>query len=552
MLALMAFVPILVIIILMAGMNWPAKKAVPAGWLLAAVIALAFWKMDFTSVMGASLFGALKGFDVLVIIFGAILLMNTLDESGAMSTIKNGFMGVTKDRRIQAIIIGWMFGAFIEGAAGFGTPAALAGPLLVGLGFPPLAAAMVALVFNSTPVSFGCVGTPIFGAMSTLAGNLTAAGAPISAEVYKMGLTQYVALTHTICGTFIPLMGVCFLTRFFGEDRSIKHGLAAAPFAIFAGLCFTIPYVATAWLFGPEFPSLVGSLLGLPILLIAARSGFLAPGTPWDFVDSNKWEANWKSVVETASAKEEKAGMSMFMAWLPYVLIALILVLTRIPSLGIKGWITQQTITLPPVFGIANFKYSFQYLYLPGTIPFILVSLLMIPIHGMSGEQVFRAWKATFKKCSGAAIALLFGVGMTHLMLNSNMNPLGFDSMMVTMAKAAANIFGAAWPLVSPFVGILGAFISGSNTVSNVLFSSFQFDVATQLGLSHILINSLQVVGGAIGNMICVNNVVAVCATVGTLGAEGTIIRRNFFPCVIYALAAAFFIMFLMGITNLY
>ncbi|MCR4442923.1 MAG: L-lactate permease [Peptococcaceae bacterium] len=552
MLAFLAFLPILVIIVLMAGMNWPAKKAVPVGWLLAAVIALVFWKMEIAAVLGASLFGALKGFDVLVIIFGAILLMNTLDESGAMATIKNGFMGVTKDRRIQAIIIGWMFGAFIEGAAGFGTPAALAGPLLVGLGFPPLAAAMVALIFNSTPVSFGCVGTPIFGAMSTLSANLTAAAAPVSAEVYKLGLTQYVALTHAVCGTFIPLLGICFLTRFFGEDRSVKHGLAAAPFAIFSGLCFTVPYMATAWLFGPEFPSLVGALIGLPVVLYAAKSGFLAPKTAWEFVDSSKWEADWKSAVETAGAREENLKMSMSMAWLPYVLIALLLVVTRVPSLGIKGWITQQVIALPPFFGYEKFKYAFQYLYLPGTVPFILVSLLMIPIHGMTGAQAAKAWKATFKKCSGAAIALLFGVGMTHLMLNSNLNPLKLDSMMVTMAKAAAGMFGTAWPLVSPFVGVLGAFISGSNTVSNILFSSFQFDVASQLGISHTLINTLQVVGGAIGNMICVNNVVAVCATVGTIGAEGTIIRRNFFPCVMYGLAAAFFVMFLMGVTNLY
>lgn len=552
MLAFVAFLPILVIVILMAGMNWPAKKAVPLGWLLAVVIALIFWKMDLTAVLGATMFGALKGFDVLVIIFGAILLMNTLEESGAMATIKNGFMGVTKDRRIQAIIIGWMFGAFIEGAAGFGTPAALAAPLLVGLGFPPLAAAMVTLIFNSTPVSFGCVGTPTFAAMGTLAGNLTAAGAPMSAEVFKLTLTKYIALTHAVCGTFIPLLGLCFLTKFFGEDKSIKHGLVAAPFAIFAGLCLTVPYVITAWLFGPEFPALVGSLIGLPIVLVAARAGFLAPSKPWDFVDKSKWESNWKSVTETTSKGKEEVRMSMFMAWLPYILIALILVITRVPSLGIKGWITQQVIALPPFFGYPIFKYAFQYLYLPGMVPFILVSLLMIPVHGMSGKQAFKAWKLTFNNCSGAAIALLFGVSMTHLMLNSNLNPIHLDSMMVIMAKAAADIFGSAWPIFSPFVGVLGSFISGSNTVSNILFSSFQFDVATQLGLSHILIVSLQVIGGAIGNMVCVNNVVAVCATVGTFGVEGAIIRRNLLPCIIYGLAAAFFVMFLMGVTSLY
>lgn len=533
MLALFAFLPILVVVIMMAGFNWPAKKALPLGWAICVVAAFVGWGMEFTAVAGATIFGFLKALDVLIIIFGAILILNTLKQSGAMATINSGFMNISKDRRVQAIIIGWLFGAFIEGAAGFGTPAALAGPLLVGLGFPPLAAAMVALIFNSTPVSFGAVGTPVFGAMSTLATPLKAAG--MEAEAFRLTLTQWVAIPHAIAGTFIPLLAVCFLTKFFGEDKSIKGGLAAAPFAIFAGLCFTIPYLVTASFLGTEFPSLVGAFIGMPIVLWAAKNNFLTPKTPWDF--KAKWEDNWSSGQVAAKQEIEAPKMSLGLAWTPYALIALILVVTRVPSLGLKGWLTKQVIALPPIFGIKAFTYKLAYLYLPGTIPFILVALITHALHKMNGQQIRTAWGTTFKQLTGATIALMFGVAMVQLMLNSSINPVGLDSMMTTMAKAAAGMFGAAWPLFAPWVGILGAFISGSNTVSNILFAAFQYDVATQLNVSHTLIVALQVIGGAVGNMICVNNVVAACATVGAVGVEGLIIKRNFWPCAIYALA---------------
>ena len=179
--ALLAFLPIALVVFLMVGLNWGSKKALPIGWLVAATISLIAWRMSPMDVLGFSFLGVQKAIDVIIIIFGAILILNTLKQSGAMSTINNGFSNITKDKRIQVLIIGWMFGAFIEGAAGFGTPAALAAPLLIGLGFPPLAAAMVALILNSVPVSFGAVGTPVFGAMSTLSTDLSALGVDASA-----------------------------------------------------------------------------------------------------------------------------------------------------------------------------------------------------------------------------------------------------------------------------------------------------------------------------------------------------------------------------------
>ena len=542
--ALLAFSPILLTIVLMVGLNWGAKKALPLSLLLAVIVAYTVWEIDIFHIMGYSVFGFLKAMDILIIIFGAILILNTMKLSGAMTTINNGFSGITTDRRIQAIIIGFMFGAFIEGAAGFGTPAALAGPLLVGLGFPPLAAAMVALIFNSVPVPYGAVGTPISGgAMVTLEQNLSDIGA--NPEVFKMALTEWVAIPNAIVGIFVPLLGIMIMTKFFGKEKSIKPALAAAPFAIFAGLAFAVPYVVIASTLGPDLPSLLGAFIGLGIIIFAAKRGFLMPKESWDFPPKSEWDKSWLSNDSTGDTGEAKMGLAK--AWMPYVLIAIILVVTRIPSLGLKGWLAAQTITLSNIFGIDGLTYVLKWAYLPGTIPFILVAVITNFMHKMSPKQVLTSWKTTFKQISGAAIALFAGVAMVQLMLKSGTNGAGMDSMLTTMATSIADLSGNAYPIIAPIVGVLGSFMSGSATVSNLLFSSLQFETATILGIPQVLIVAVQTIGAALGNMICVNNVVAVCATVGCIGAEGTIIRRNAIPAFIYYLAVMIIVMVLIS-----
>ena len=542
--ALLAFSPILLTIVLMVGFNWGAKKALPLSLLLSVIVAYTVWEIDIFHIMGYSVFGFLKALDILIIIFGAILILNTMKLSGAMATINNGFNGITTDRRIQAIIIGFMFGAFIEGAAGFGTPAALAGPLLVGLGFPPLAAAMVALIYNSVPVPYGAVGTPISGgAMVTLEQNLTDIGA--NADVFKMALTKWIAIPNALVGIFIPLLGIMIMTRFFGKEKSIKPALAAAPFAIFAGLAFAIPYVLIASTLGPDLPSLLGAFIGLGIIIFAAKRGFLMPKTPWDFPPKSEWEENWKSNDSNGDTGEAKMGLVK--AWMPYVLIAVILVVTRIPSLGLKGWLASQTLTLSNLFGIDGLTYVLKWAYLPGTIPFILVAVITNFMHKMPVKMVVNSWKTTFKQITGAAIALFAGVAMVQLMLKSGTNGAGMDSMLTTMATAIADLSGNAYPIIAPIVGVLGSFMSGSATVSNLLFASLQFETATILGIPQVLIVAVQTIGAALGNMICVNNVVAVCATVGCIGAEGTIIRRNSIPALIYYLMVMIIVVVLIS-----
>jgi lactate permease len=534
-LAFLAFSPVLATVVLMAGCNWPAKKAMPVVWLGAVVLGLSVWRMAPVRIAAATVEGALSAFNLLIIVFGAILLLNTLKNSGAMAVISKGFHGISKDRRVQAIIIGWMFGAFIEGAAGFGTPAALAAPLLVGLGFPPLAAASIALIFNSTPVSFGAVGTPVLlGVRSAVAGIIP--DAQMTAYLADVGV--WTSVIHSVFGLFLPLFTICLMTALFGKKRSFAEGLEAAPFALFAGLAFTVPYLVMAIFFGPELPSLVGALIGLVLVVLAARSNFLTPKTTWDFAHHSEWEKEWGQSQTGSKAGDKPSSMSLLTAWTPYVLIGLILVVSRLPALGLSGPLREWTIRWTGIFGERGVNYSLQPLWSPGILPFVVVALLTIFLQSMKWSDVTKAWQTTIKQLIPASIALVFAIAMVRILVQSNVNLAGYDSMLITMSSFTAEVFGAAWPLISPFVGVLGAFIVGSNTVSNILFGGFQHTIAETLGISYVVVMALQVVGGAIGNMICVHNVVAACAVVGNLGQEGVIIRRNLVPSMIYSVGA--------------
>ena len=546
--AIIAFLPIVILIVLLVGLNKPARKVMSIAWIACVILALTLWKMNFRDVAAFSVFGALKGFDVMVTIFGAILILNTLQHSGAMDTISGGFSNITPDRRIQTIIVAWLFGSFIEGAAGFGTPAALAGPLMVGLGFPPLAAAVVALICNSTAVAFGVVGTPTITAITSVESNVLAAG--YAPELFYRVATKFVALTHFLPGIIVPFMAVAMLTLYYGKERSIKPALEILPFAIFAGLSFVLPYTLIAIFVGPELPSILGAIIGMVIVVTAAKKGFLMPKTAWQFPDEDEWEPDWHSstVKETVVSDENgsaeavlaKPKMGFLLSWTPYLIITAILVLTRIPQVGLRPIFQGAKLTIPNILGVDNLNYELQWAWLPGTV-FIAVAFITHFIHKMSKESVKAAWKDTGNQVKEAAIAMFFGVALVQLMLNSNVNAAGLDSMMTVMAKTIANIAGQAFPVVSPFIGILGAFVAGSSTVSNMLFTPMQFETATLLGMPPVMIVALQCVGGCIGNMICVNNVVAATATVGAVGVEGKIIRRNMIPVLIYSAIAIIF-----------
>ena len=535
--ALIASLPILLVIVLMLAFNWPAKRALPLGWVLAVVIALLYWKQDFTTSAAWALDGFLEAIGTLVIILGAILIMNTLKHSGAVTAIQRVFNNVNPDRRIQAIIVGFVFAAFIEGAAGFGTPAALAAPLLISLGFPPLCAAIVALIYNSVPVVYGAVGTPTNTATAVTVQAAEALGA--DPEAYRMALTKFSAISQATCALFIVFFGVFVMCKMFGKNKSGKEAFAALPFALFTAVVFDVVFLALAFFFGPEFPSLIGAIVTLAIVIFAARAGFLCPKKTWDFEPRSEWDATWLSKQEVKQDVDN--GMSAVLAWVPYVLIALILVGTRLNWFGLKTLLTSDAfkVSIKNILGNENVNWTWNWGWCPGIFPFILVCILTFFLHKMPGAKVKEAFVDTFKQTSGAAIALFFGVSMVYIYRNTGMNAVLTDkSMLYVMAEALANIFKGAYVIIAPVIGVLGAFMSGSNTVSNTLFAGLQFQTAQLVKMSPVLIVALQNIGGAAGNMICVNNVVAACATTGTMGNEGKIIRTNALPCLIYCIIA--------------
>ena len=545
-LSILAFLPILVCLILMMVFNIPAKISLPISWALACALGLIFWKMNWLSVIAYSLSGILNSVDVLITITGAIIVMNILKESGGLHSINNGFKSISNDARIQAIIIGWMFSSFIEGAAGFGTPAALAAPLLVSLGFPPVAAAVVTLICDSTAVSFGAIGTPTIQALTCLGGD-------IANDSYSSSLSMWVSIPHAIVGSLVPFIAVAIMCKFFSKEKSIKPAIEVLPFSLFAGLCFTVPYALIACFLGPEFPSILGALIGLPIVLFCSKKGFLIPKRQWNFDKQSEWDESWRSSVETSQPKE--SNMSLIKAWIPYVLIAVILVITRLPFLPIKSTLNGSgvlsnvfAIKIPELFGVANTSYTFKWAWLPGTV-FIIVSFLTIPIHRMHKKEVGKAWKNTGKQLIGAAIAIVSGLALVQIMRYSGSNIVDSEetkSMIFYMAETLSKVGKALYVVISPIIGILGAFVSGSDTVSNTLFTNLQYQSAINLGLPTVLIVALQTIGGAIGNMICVNNTVAVCATVGTNGKEGKIIRITITPTIIYTLFIIIIFVFLI------
>ncbi|MCG0277192.1 MAG: L-lactate permease [Thermanaeromonas sp.] len=542
-LALIATLPIVVVLILMPGLGWPAKRAMPVSWLVAVILAYFVWKVDLIRILAASVQGLWVAVSLLWIIFGSLMLLATLKYSGAVATIRYGFTKITPDRRIQAIILGFLFGCFIEGASGFGTPAAIVGPLLVALGFPGMAAVVVGMVTQSMPVSFGAVGTPILVGVNT--GLKSGQGLVESAaqamgmswEQYLYSIAARVGILHAIIGFVMPLFISCLLTRFFGKNRSWKEGLEVWPFALFAGITFAIPYVLLANFVGPEFPSMLGALIALAIVTYAASKGFLMPKNIWDFPPQEEWPSLWLGTV-TGDVGEIREKMSLVKAWTPYVIVAILLVLTRMYK-PLATALKSVNLQLKNIFG-TNISQSWEILHSPGTI-FLVVVIIVWFLHQMKGEEISKSFKEVAGQMFNAGVALSFSVPMVRVFIESGVNATGYMSMPLELAKGVADSVGAAWPMFAAYIGGLGAFVAGSNTVSNMMFALFQWSVANQIGVSERLVVALQAVGGAGGNMFCVHNAVAAAAVVGMIGKEGYILRMTVIPTIYYLTAAGIY-----------
>jgi lactate permease len=317
---------------------------------------------------------------------------------------------------------------------------------------------------------------------------------------------------------------------------SYKSGLKIWPVALLSGVLFTFPQMIIAVFVGPELPSLVGSLFGLVMFVLLLKWKLLPSFGSWDFPPKNSWTGHWEGTIKAGDhiTTSVERPIGVFKAWLPYVLVGILLLLSRLPVFGIDPLLKLWSIEWNNILG-TTISRGIEPLYNPGIFPFLLVAIFVPYLHGLNWKAASRAWVDVVHLIIPASIALVFALAMVYVMMNSA-EATSKDSMLIVLAKAAAAFGGRIWYLIAPLVGILGAFVSGSATVSNIMFGPFQYGIAQSASLPVTPVLSLQTVGSAAGNMICIHNVVAVLTTVGLVGKEGLLIRQNLPVCVILGL----------------
>ena len=335
----------------------------------------------------------------------------------------------------------------------------------MGLGFNPLKVAMLALVMNSVPVSFGAVGTPTWFGFGPLKLD--------SKSILEIG--SMTAFIHSIAALVIPLIALRIMVTW----KEIRQNIVFIYISVFSCV---IPYFLIAQ-FNYEFPSLVGGAIGLFISVFVANKGI-------------------------GLAKVEVS----------------------------KGLI----FSLKNIFG-SEVSESYKLLYVPALIPFVITVLISLPLFGVNFRKTKGIFSASLSQVKNPFIALMGALVMVNLMLVG-----GEHSMVKIIGRTFAEVTGSDWTIFSSFLGAVGAFFSGSNTVSNLTFGSVQLSTAETTGLSVTLILALQSVGGAMGNMVCINNIVAVSSVLNIQNKEGTIIKTTIVPMVVYGIIAALCASFLI------
>lgn len=532
--ALLSAAPVLILIYLMVKRKpWPSYLALPFSALLMYLLKLGYFASDPALTNATVLTGLLTSLTPTLIIWGAILLFTTMERSGGLDIVRNWLNNISPNRVAQLMIIGWAFSFMIEGASGFGTPVALAAPLLVGLGFDAFRVALLCLVMNSVPVSFGAVGTPTWFGFGELG---------LSAEqIAEIGWKT--ALMHAGAALVIPLVAL----RFVESWAEIRRNLVYVYLSVFACV---IPYVAIAF-WSYEFPALAAGLIGFVLSVVFARLG-------WGL--HNSGDEGVKGWQEGVSHSPYALVKALFPLWG----CVLLLVVTRIKQLGLKPFLEGKTatgdwsaqlgtlgelkiteagvLTLSKVFGTPE-AWSLKLLYVPALIPFVVVSLLTVLWCRTPARGVYAIATESLRMMKHPAITLGGALILVGLMMSG-----GSGACSAIMGDALAKLAGGGWFYCAPFLGVVGAFFSGSNTVSNMTFGPIQLSAAQSLGLDPTTILALQSVGGALGHMVCINNIVAVGSILGlssVIGFEGRVLRQTFLPTLAYgalALLVALFV----------
>lgn len=516
---LFAAAPVLLLIVLMTRKApMPSARALPLAAVVVYALQLLWFGVEGRQANAAVIAGLLVALTPVMIVWGAIFFFRVMEHSGALETIRAWLNHLSRHRVAQVVIIGWSFQFLIEGASGFGTPAALAAPLLVGLGFPALRVAMACLILNSVPVSFGAVGTPTWFGF----GQLDLSAAELGALAWRT------ALVHSAAACVVPVLAFRLLLSW----REMRRNAAFIALALLASV---LPMLLLAR-FDDEFPAVAGGLAGLILTVWLARH-----------------HVGLAREDGAASDETAPAARAVVRALFPLWGTVLVLLVTRIPRLGLRGLLTaaDPAWTLPLgslgefsispalVLGLRGIlgtevHWSLQLLYVPALIPFVLISALTCRLLAAPAGTAKKAWRESAARMRHAVPALLGALVFVRLMMVG-----GESSPVMLVGGSLAGATGAWWPYLASYLGALGSFFAGSCTVSNLTFGPIQDAIAAQRGFDRATLLALQSVGGAMGNMVAIHNIVAVCSVLGLRNVEGAILRQTFAPMLIYGLVAA-------------
>lgn len=509
MLALSAALPILLVLALMLGLGWPASRAGIAGAALALVVAILGFGFGTEVLPEVGLGGGLVGVaaeagftsaTILWIILPALAIYHLQVATGGTDVLRVALGQLSGDPRLLALLIAWFFTLFMEGGAGFGSPVALAAPFLVGVGYTPLVAVVIAMIGNGVGVSFGAIGTPIVPMVAA-----TGFG--------PLELSAASAVYHLAFG-LVPLVVMMFIAS---RGTGTRMTGAIWAWTLFAGAAFLVPMWAIATFVGPELPTLGGALLGMALfvaVLLRVRRRTEAAGgdggaPPPDELPEDLAE------VDTGPAALLRAGA-------PYlILIALVLVTRLVTPVAdaLGGAVLSWTLE-------GGFAGSMSPLTHPGTL--LVVSFLLgAAVQRVSTATMLGAVTTTLRQLVPVTIALLAMLLLARLMVRSGMTE--------ALASAAAGSTASAWPVLAPLVGVLGTFVTGSGTASNVLFTDLQVATAEKLGYDALPLLGAQNFGASVGNPIAPHNIVAGGATVGLTGGEADVMRRTIGITLVYA-----------------
>jgi lactate permease len=517
--AAVAAIPLAIVFACLAIVRMKAFKAALLALVGALCIAVFAWGMPAGLAGLAAAQGAAFGlFPVFFIVLATLFFFNLTVEGGQFEVIRTSLAGVTADRRLQAVLIAFCFGAFIEGAAGFGAPVAIAGATLVGLGFRPFHAAAICLVANTAPVAFGTIGIPIValgGVMGLNDGGL-------------MKLSAVVGHMLPIVSLIIPAYLVLIVA-------GLRKTIEVLPAVAICGAVFAACQWAVASHIGPYLPDLLASLAAMASLIALLR--VWRPATVFRFSHDAPLEEGLRYT-----------RAQVFRAWSPYLALASIVLLWGVPP--VKAALNRATVTIP-VAGLDNAiarpqaagpaaplpaRFKLDYVASGGS-AVLIAALFSAFICGLGPVATARAFGRTLRDMRYPAVTIASVLALAYVM-----NASGMTACLGLVSTKAGRMF----PFVSPIVGWIGVFLTGSDTSSNVLFGGLQKTAAERLGINPLLTAAANTSGGVMGKMISPQSLAVACAATGMVGEEGSLFRFTlrhsllllFLVCVITYLQA--------------